>query len=151
MDGQSPSGQLLHEGKNYPSPVTKVLALGYYDGPTNGVLQCGEGGPVYKFDLLDGPYSTEDGLWDLRVFGLAPLPPGSLEQLVEGYKRHWAPRWPVWVPIWHFSDPAEEQRMSRLTDQVLQQAGATQWVLATFDLMREIRAARTVNARTLSS
>src|SRR5262245_10767151 len=60
----------LREGNNYPSPVTRVLALGYYDGPTNGVLQCGDGGPVCKFNLIEGPFSTEDGLWDMRVFAV---------------------------------------------------------------------------------
>jgi hypothetical protein len=139
----------FHEGTNYSSPVTRVLALGYYDGPTNGVLQCGEGGPVYKFDLLAGPFSTEDGLGDLRVFGLAPLPPQALDQLADAYQRYGPARWPLWVPIWHFPTAADEEAMNRLTDQMLLKAGSTEWVLATFDLMGEIRAARAITGEEL--
>src|SRR6266487_451287 len=106
MDQQRPESA-LHEGTDYRSPFTKVLALGYYDGPTNGVLQCGDGGQVYKFDLIEGPFSTEEGLWDMRVFALAPLPGSALARLAEGYSSFWAPRWPLWVPIWSFSDPAD--------------------------------------------
>jgi hypothetical protein len=140
----------LREGIHYPSAVTHVLALGYYDGPTNGVLQCGSGGPVYKFDLIEGPFSTEEGLWDMRVFALAPMPSNALAQLAEAYARFWAPRWPVWVPIWHFQDPADEQAMSRLTDDVLRRAGPAEWVIATTDLLSTIRAARVVTAEDLA-
>jgi hypothetical protein len=140
----------LREGADYPSPVTRVLALGYYDGPTNGVLQCGDGGSVYKFDLIEGPFSIEDGLWDMRVFVAAPLPGGVLAQLAEAYSRFWAPRWPVWVPMWHFADPAEEQAMNRLTDEVLRQAGSVEWAIATTDLLTTIRAARAVTAEDLA-
>jgi len=139
----------LREGNNYPSPVTRVLALGYYDGPTNGVLQCGDGGPVCKFNLIEGPFSTEDGLWDMRVFAVAPLPGSALALLTEGYSRFWAPLWPVWVPIWYFSDPADEQAMNQLTDEVLSQAGPVEWVIATTDLLTTVRAARSVTAEDL--
>jgi hypothetical protein len=140
----------LREGSNYPSPVTRVLALGYYDGPTDGVFQCGEGGPVYKFDLVEGPFSTEDGLWEMRVFSVASLPGSALARLTEAYSRFWPPHWPVWVPTWHFPDPADEQAMRRLTDEVLREAGPVEWVVATADLLGTIRAARPVTAGELS-
>src|SRR5262249_14377819 len=136
----------FREGANYPSPVTRVVALGYYDGPTQGVLQCGDDGPVYKFGLIEGPFSADDGLWDMRVFAVAPLPGRALARLTEAYSRFWAPRWPVWVPMWHFADPTDEQAMNRLSDEVLGQAGPTEWVIATCDLLATIRAARRVTA-----
>jgi len=139
-------GAPLREGADYPSPITQILALGYYDGPTQGVLQCGDGGPVYKFDLIDGPFCMKEGWWDLRVYRLAPLPATSLAELAQAYSRYWPPRWPIWLPIWHFQNPADEEAMNRLTDHVLNQAGAPNWVVASFDLTDTIRAAKAVTA-----
>ena len=116
-DANYPINRCCMRVRNYPSPVTHVLALGYYDGPTHGVLRCGGDGPVYKFDLLEGPFSTEDGGWDMRVFAMAPLPASAWAQLMDACQRYWPPRWPVWVPIWHFPTAAEEEAMNRLTDQ----------------------------------
>jgi hypothetical protein len=133
-------GQELHEGSNYPSPFTKLLGLGYYDGPTNGLLLEGQDGRVYKFDLLDELYNSE-GI-DLRIFSLAALPSEAFDQLVDALCRYKTPHWPVWVPIWQFPTPDVREAIDRVTNQVLQQAGAIQWVVAAFDLLEEIVAAR---------
>jgi hypothetical protein len=132
------------EGASYLSPVTRVLALGFYDGPTNGLLQCGANGPVYKFDLLDEVWDAEGQ--DLRVFSLAPVFSTALAQLAEAYANLLTPRWPVWAPIWSFPTASEQAAMEALTDQVLQQAGPVQWVIATRDLMGPIAAARAVTS-----
>jgi hypothetical protein len=137
------SREFLNEGSHYPSPFSKVLGLGYYDGPTNGLLECTPGGQVFKFDLLDNQGDPE-GL-DLRVFGLAQLPSTALTQLAEAYARFWSPRWPVWVPVWHFPSREDQEAMERLTEQILGQAGPVQWVIAaTGDLLGEIIAAKRV-------
>jgi hypothetical protein len=144
----------IHEGFDYPSPISRILVLGYYDGPTNGVLQCGEAGAVYKFDfvydLVDGLSSPEDRLLELRVYSLAPLPAKALTELASAYSRFWPPRWPVWVPIWHFGNKDDEEAMNRLTDQVLRQAGPVNWVVASFDLTGTIRAAKSVTPQDLA-
>ena len=144
----------IHEGMDYPSPISRVLALGYYDGPINGVLQWGEAGAVYKFDyvfdLIDGATAPDNGLLDLRVFTLAPLPPNALTDLAAAYSRFWPPRWPVWVPMWQFANKADEAAMNRLTDQVLKQAGPANWVLAAYDLTETIRAAKSVTPQDLA-
>jgi hypothetical protein len=36
MNNQLTSSASWRGGENYPSPVQKVLAFGYYDGPTEG-------------------------------------------------------------------------------------------------------------------
>ena len=51
-------GPHLHEGRHFPSPVERILALGYYDGPTEGVLRCGTG-EVYRFGLLAWEAETQ--------------------------------------------------------------------------------------------
>jgi hypothetical protein len=133
MSEQQLSGDVLHVGSSYASPFTKVLALGYYDGPTEGVLQCGQDGPVYKFQLLAWDEETQD----LRIFGLAPLPATAMGQLADAYARYQTPCWPVWVPSW-------QAEMAQQADLVLQQAGSIEWIIATIDLLGEILVARTV-------
>ena len=60
MMSQQPPGQ-LHEGRNYPSPVQKILALGYYDGPTEGVLLSAPD-RVYQFLYVATPLRLEGGV-----------------------------------------------------------------------------------------
>jgi hypothetical protein len=110
------------EGASYPSPVQKVLAFGFYDGPTDGALQCKDG-QTYRFQLLAWEPETQD----VRVFGLSPLPPPGWEQLIALCSVHESSRWPVWVVGWH-------QGLSQLIDDVLQQAGSVEWVAAAEDL-----------------
>ncbi len=47
------------EGAPFLSPVRRVLALGYYDGPTEGLLQC-EAGGVHRFEMLAWDSETQD-------------------------------------------------------------------------------------------
>jgi hypothetical protein len=120
------------EGRDFPSPVCRILALGYYDGPTEGLLQC-EAGRVYRFELLAWDAETQD----VRVFSLAPMPSVAFDLLAERYAHHEKPRWPIWVPSW-YEDPKEE------TAAILAQAGEVEWVIATEDLMGTILAAKRV-------
>jgi hypothetical protein len=118
------------EGVSFPSPAQKILALGYYDGPTEGLLQC-DSGRVYRFEILAWDSETQD----VRVFSLAPIPPAAFDQLAELFARREKPRWPVWIPSW-----CEDQ--NKETDAVLKEAGPVEWVMATDDLMGTILAAK---------
>ena len=75
------------EGGAFPSPVLKILALGYYDGPTDGLLQC-ENGLVYRFEIL----AWDSEAQDVRVFSLAPMPPTAFDRLAELFARREKPR-----------------------------------------------------------
>jgi hypothetical protein len=94
------------------SPLGRIIALGFYDGPTAGVLECAACGTAYRFDMLD---------WDddhrVRLFRLGALPPGAFDQCVEILARTDTPRWPVWVP-WARSRPPDAGR--ERADQELQ-------------------------------
>lgn len=120
------------EGAPFPSPVHKIVALDYYDGPTCGLLRC-EAGRAYRFEILAWDSETQD----VRVFSLAPTPPAAFDLLAELCARHEKPRWPVWVPSWQ-EDPKEEIAAA------LARAGPVEWVVATDDLMGTILAARRV-------
>lgn len=50
------------------SPLNRMLVTGYYDGPTEGFVECRECGQTYAFRKL-----AWDDEQDVRIFGLAPL------------------------------------------------------------------------------
>jgi hypothetical protein len=79
---------------NSPSPFTRIVALGFYDGPTFGVLRCNACQSDYKFDML-----AWDETHEVRVFRLGALPSGTLEQCVQVLGTVSPPQWPVWVPM----------------------------------------------------
>lgn len=81
------------ELRNVRSPFSRIIALGFYDGPTSGVLQCETCQTAYRFDLLDW---NDDH--DVRVFRLAALPPQAFAECVQVLAQAGPPRWPVWVP-----------------------------------------------------
>src|SRR5688500_14256511 len=83
-------------------PFHRTVALGYYDGPTDGVIQCADCSEEYRFDLLDACW---DASLDVpRIFSLTALSPGSLDRLVAVCpQQEWAPDWstrPCWCPQW---------------------------------------------------
>ena len=128
--GRRSPKQPWHEGANFPSPVQKVLVFGYYDGPTNGVLQCADG-QVYCFDLLAWEPDTQD----VRVFGLSPMPRQTWQQLSALCRGHGFP-WP------------EPLRQS--IEDILRQAGPVEWVLATEKLEGEILRAKAIRPEELA-
>lgn len=60
--------KLLVDGQFETLPFLRVIAVGYYDGPTEGFTECSQCGQAYTFRLLDW-----DNLQDLRVFAYSPL------------------------------------------------------------------------------
>jgi hypothetical protein len=107
-----------------------VLALGYYDGPTDGLLWEDQAGRAYRFEML-----AWDDRQDLRVFRLRELPASAFAQLVDRLSRCEPPRWPLWVPSWR-------AEMEPPTEEALRQAGPSVWVIAAEDLLGEIVAAK---------
>ncbi|MES4793290.1 MAG: hypothetical protein C4321_10210, partial [Chloroflexota bacterium] len=74
-----------------------MIVLGYYDGPTAGVMKCQECGAEYRFDLFDWDEREEEP--DVRVVAFRPLPPGSFAELVEALpKVKGAPSCPIGFP-----------------------------------------------------
>jgi hypothetical protein len=60
--------KLLADGKPEPLPFERVLATGYYDGPTEGFTECRQCKLAYAFRKLDW-----DDAQDMRIFAFAPL------------------------------------------------------------------------------
>jgi hypothetical protein len=127
----------LRRGVNDPSPVTRVLILGYQDGATDGVLQLGDGGPVYRFEMT-GERHNPDGC-DERTFDLRPLPTGALDRLAGVLAPYHAPRWPVWAPIWTFPSDDARSAAEAAVDAILAEAGPAVWAVTTADTTRFAR------------
>ena len=97
-------GTAVANGFTRVSPFSKIVAFGYSDGPTTGVVRCAACSEGYRFDLLttdvDGTYNHAS--WDrgdeLRVYTLSPLPDGAFDRIVAMLSTAEAPKWPVWVP-----------------------------------------------------
>ncbi len=130
MNKQLSPNQSWREGANYLSPVQKVLIFGWYDGPTDGVLQCRDG-QVHRFDLLAWEPATQD----LRVFGLYPMPSAAWEQLIAicGGDRF---RW--------------QEQLRQPIEDVIRQAGPVEWVVATEDLQGEIVCVKAIRSDELA-
>ena len=62
--------RLLRNGIASRLPFDRVLATGYYDGPTEGFTQCAVCQTSYSFRILDW-----DDEQDWRVLAFAPLKP----------------------------------------------------------------------------
>jgi len=117
-----------------------MIALGYHDGPTTGLLQCAQCNQVYEFEEVKR-WGDE---WELFLYALAPLPLTALGDVTEVLAPYQTPKWPIWCPPWQF--PSEEARAcaDRQVEQILEQAGSTEWVLASYDLLGEILVAQRI-------
>ena len=60
--------RFLVNGVDEALPFERVIAIGYYDGPTEGFTACSQCGQGYSFYMMDW-----DDKQDVRVFGLSPL------------------------------------------------------------------------------
>lgn len=146
----APSSACCHDPQSLvgaQSPFSNILALGFYDGPTSGVLRCAACRTDYRFDLLD---------WDedqaVRIFRLARLPEGALEECVQALGQPEPPRWPVWMPSrWSLPSEGLRQEADRAVQQILDRAVPSELVLAWVGYGEQVLAARRVAAPELSA
>lgn len=117
----------IREGINDPSPITRVVALDWSDGPTGGLLQIGDA-DIYRFQLIDSRSGSPEEI-DIRVYGLHPLPGDAMDRLVDALAATQAPQWPVFCPIWTFPSEDVRVRVEREVDAILEQAGPLEWVI----------------------
>lgn len=60
MSGEVLCCRELAGSSKRPSPFDRAVVLGWYDGPTDGLVRCGDCKRVYRFEMLDSV--DEDGL-----------------------------------------------------------------------------------------
>ena len=124
-----------------PAVFDRVIALGYYDGPTEGVLSCGACGKNYVFRMCG--WDPDDD--DVRVFELRPVGNSSLDSVLEIFAHVGPPRSPVWLPLWRFDTPELERQASDDIAALLRPIGTARLIIATSDLAGSISAARRVD------
>jgi hypothetical protein len=80
----------------------RTLVTGYYDGPTEGVIDFGDDVGIYCFKAVEFDFDREMRVLKLtRVFSERSEFESVLTTLSASLG---PPKWPVWVPIWEFSD-----------------------------------------------
>jgi hypothetical protein len=109
--------------------VTRVVALGYYDGPTDGVIEF-SGDRVFRFAMPDEENQLSSGR-AVRKYDLSPLRSGSMDELVATLSPFFIPTWPVWFPTWKFPSQRDEESVEERVGAILEEAGEVEWSVAT--------------------
>ncbi len=118
--------------------VSRVAAWDWYDGPTEGLLQCEDSITTFYFRMLEERIADNDGD-DVRIYGLYPSELELFNQFVAEVGAHHPPRWPVWWPIWRFPNEEIAAADDRLMQSVIEDAGKLQWIVATSDAFQSVR------------
>jgi hypothetical protein len=142
MSGKSRCCRDLSRPSKGPSPFDRVIALGWYDGPTEGLIRCAACGQVYRFDLLD----SVDEDRGIRLYSLAPVPADTMNRLVEVLSPFMTPSWPMWAPLWKFPSEADRIAVERTVDELMAKAAAPEFVIETAGLLDEIDSVKTAPA-----
>jgi len=110
--------------------IPKIICTEFYDGAVSGFCEIVDGDhpEAYRFELV-----SSDKWMDIRIFGLAPMPPGTFETIVALRAESAAPKWPFWGP----QNPREEtdQQVAPIKDQSNQFA----WLILTDSYMKKLR------------
>jgi hypothetical protein len=124
--------------RDIPSPFSGVVSIGYYDGPTDGLLWSASTDGLFKFCLLD----WDDGQ-DRRVYGISHAQGITLDDAIRVLSRGAAPTWPVWLVPGPLDAAATDflQRLARV--------GRPVALIVTLDLLGPINLWRDVAADTV--
>jgi len=125
-----------------PSPFDRAIVLGWYDGPTEGLVRCGACKRIFRFVALD----SVDEDRGIRIYSLAPMPADSFERLIDALSPFMTPSWPMWVPRWEFPEEADRINIDRLVDDLIGRADAPELAITTPGLLEEIGDARPITA-----
>ena len=119
----------FHEGLNQPSGIARIFITGYYDGPTDGVLQIGISGPCYRFDMVD----PENLSPDIRRFELRRLSIETMDKIVDLLTPFHKPSWPAWCPNWTFPSECVKGEIEERLDVLMGTPGPPAWHIETGD------------------
>ena len=114
------------------SPFGKMLVTGFYDGPTDGFVECLRCGRAYAFRML-----AWDEEQDVRVYGLAALDESLRSIRVEELR---LPELDEPVTLVPPVGEQEQQAIERLA------ARPVQYVVAAVSLLRGVLAGKSVDS-----
>jgi hypothetical protein len=141
--GRNPTDQV-----GAASPFAKIVAFGYEDGPSIGIVRCVDCSEAYRFEMLatdvDGLY--DQAAWDrgeeLRIFALVPLSEGAFDRIVTLLSSVEEPIWPVWLPGVSRRSPELDRHIEADVSEILGTAGHPRLIVATADLLKPFVAIR---------
>jgi hypothetical protein len=134
MNGEGLCCRDLSRLSKGPSPFDRAIVLGWYDGPTEGLVRCGACGRNHRFELLD----SVDEDRGVRLYSLAPVPADTMDRLVEALAPFMTPSWPMWAPLWKFPTEVDRIAVDRAVDELIARADAPEFVVTTTGLLDEI-------------
>lgn len=113
-----------------------LIATGYFDGETEGLLRCGFCDQTFQFQLLDW-----DENQDQRIFSLARISLSAYEEAVKELTSIYGPQsQPYWVPNNPALTDAAREAVSAKLATILLDASKPEAVLLTENIEREIMA-----------
>src|SRR5690242_14601655 len=142
MSAETPCCRDLSRPWKGPSPFDRAIVLGWYDGPTEGLVRCGACGRNYQFELLQ----SVDEDRGIRLYSLAPIPADTLDRLVDVLLPYMTPSWPMWTPLWKFPTEDERVAVEGSVDELLSKADTPRFAIVTPGLLDEIDDAKAVPA-----
>jgi hypothetical protein len=146
MSGGPETCRHLSHADPEPSPFDRILILGWYDGPEEGLAHCGACDRDYLFKAVG--FINEDS--GVRLYRLSELPENAMQTVVEALSPYMQPRWPLWAPLWNFPSDSIRAGVDDLIDRVLSSAGPVCAVIVASELDKEILLARAVSPREAS-
>lgn len=136
------------------SPFSQMIVLGWFDGPTDGLVICGSCGRSYKFAVLASDGGSYDfSAWDegheLTIFGLSEFTKEQFDIVFSALADGRTPTWPIWF-IGSHNDPENFEMQSLSDNKALEtfwQIGDPSLALAIHmgDMLTEILRARHVS------
>jgi hypothetical protein len=105
---------------------TRLILLGYYDGPTDGVIQFGAGGPVFRLVMPDEEAQLSRQSFP-REYAFHPLPADAIDRLEAILAEHLTPKRPAWYVNWQFESPEIEAEIDSRVSAILNEAGPAAW------------------------
>lgn len=126
----NPTTNGSHAEPNPFGTPTRMILLGYYDGPTEGVMQFGLGGPAYRFVMPDEEEQLSRRSFP-REYAFHPMPADALDRLEAVLAEHLTPERPAWYVTWQFETPEIERETDERVTAILAEAGPAAWLVTT--------------------
>jgi len=114
--------------------VEQVVVLDWYDGPREGFCRLRFPAAEFHFKVV-AERPAEDDVDD-RVFAVATLPAGAMQELLPYLSFAGEPSKPVWIPRWQSSDEDEIRSANRAVEAMIHSATATGLLVRSPDFVR---------------